>query len=237
MIVSVHQPQYLPWLGYFHKICHSDVFVFLDNVQYKKREFQNRNRIRTKQGAMWLTVPVLNEGSYPNISDVRIDNFQEWRARHWKSICSNYSKSEFFDSYSGFFKDLYEKKWERLVDLNICIVKHVNGLLDLNKDVYLESQFNIKTTNTERIIDICKTLKADTYLSGIGGRGYLDEKLFGSNSIRLIYQDFKHPEYGQRHEPFIPFMSAIDFLFNHGADELKILMKPTGYDMILKERR
>ncbi len=224
MIVSVHQPQYLPWLGYFHKMCHSDIFVFLDNVQYKKGEFQNRNRLRTQHGWVWLSVPVLNKESYPNISAVYIDNLQDWRDKHWKTILLNYTNTAFFGNYRDFFEDLYKKRWERLVDLNIYIIRHLNGLLQLDMPAYLESQLNIKTTDTQRIIDICRTLKADTYLSGIGGKAYLDEKLFDAHGIRLIYQDFKHLEYTQRYEPFIPFMSAIDFLFNHGAQSLKILI-------------
>lgn len=228
MIISVHQPQYLPWLGYFHKIYNSDAFVFLDNVQYKEREYQNRNRIRIKEGSMWLTVPVLKgDAPYPNISDVRIDNFQGWRERHWRAISVNYSHSPFFARYGGFFEDLYKKDWAFLVDLNIAIINYILDSLGIKKPIYFESKLNIKTMSTGRIIDICKALKADTYLSGTGGKDYLDEKAFDTNGIKLVYQDFKHPEYSQRHTPFMPFMSAIDLLFNHGPDSLKIL---TGED-------
>lgn len=224
MIISMHQPQYLPWLGFFHKIYHSDIFVFLDNVQYKKREYQNRNRIRTKEGWMWLTVPVLkNEEPYPNISSVHIDNSQDWRKRHWRAIYVNYAKEPFFNKYSSFFDDLYKKEWERLVDLNINIINYIIQALGIGRRVYLESQLNINTANTARIIDICKELKADTYLSGIGGKGYLDEKQFSANKIKLIYQDFKHPQYTQRYNPFIPFISIIDLLFNCGPESLKVL--------------
>ena len=224
MIVSVHQPQYLPWLGYFHKIYSSDAFVFLDNVQYKDREYQNRNRIRTKDGWMWLTVPVLkNNGSYPNISDVRIDNLQDWRKRHWRSLISNYGQAPFFKQYRDFFEDLYRRDWNALVDLNIYIVKEMMSLLGIEKPVYMESGLGIGTKNTKRIIDICSALKADTYLSGAGGKAYLDEKLFVSGGVDLKYQEFAHPEYKQRYEPFEPFMSAVDLLFNHGGDSLKIL--------------
>ncbi len=224
MIVSVHQPQYLPWIGYFHKIYNSDAFVFLDNVQYKSREYQNRNRIRTRDGWIWLTVPVMKaEDPYPNISSVHIDNSRNWRKRHWKSIVSSYSCALFFERYSDFFEDIYRRDWDLLVDLNIYVVREIARLLGIERPIYLESLLNIKTKNTQRIIDICKTLKADTYLSGAGGKKYLDEQLFASNDIKLIYQDFKHPEYKQRYEPFEPFMSIVDLLFNHGDDSLKIL--------------
>ena len=224
MIISVHQPQYIPWLGYFHKIYNSDAFVFLDNVQYKSREYQNRNRIRIKEGWMWLTVPVLKDGNpYPNISDVRVDNFQDWRKRHWRAISVNYSRSPFFAKYGGFFEELYKKEWDKLADLNMHVIKHILGLLGIDRPVYYESRLNIRTKNTERIIDICKALSADTYLSGAGGKDYLEEGKFDTNGIKLVYQDFKHPEYKQCREPFEPYMSIIDLLFNHGDDSLKIL--------------
>ena len=226
MILSAHQPQYLPWLGYFHKMYHSDIFVFLDNVQYKKREYQNRNCIRTRTGSLWLTVPVLKEADpYPNISALRIDNSQDWQKRHWMTIRTNYSRAPFFKEYSPFFEKLYSAEWDRLVDLNIHIIKHIAELLGINKPLILESQLNITTNKTSRIIDICKALKADVYLSGIGGREYLDEKQFESSGIKLIYQDFKHPQYKQCHEPFIPCISIIDLLFNCGGESLKILIK------------
>lgn len=224
MIVSVHQPQYLPWLGYFDKIHRSDAFVFLDNVQYKDREYQNRNRIRTGDGCIWLTVPVLKKtGSYPNISDVLIDNMQDWRKRHWRSISLNYAHAPFFKKYAPFFEELYSRDWQKLVDLNMHIVNALNRFLGIDRPVYLESQLDVKTAGTRRIIDICKALKSDTYLSGVGGKAYLEEGLFAANNIKLVYQDFRHPEYAQRHIPFMPFMSIIDLLFNHGDGSLKIL--------------
>ena len=238
MIVSVHQPQYLPWLGYFNKILNSDAFVFLDNVQYKAREYQNRNRIRTKDGWMWLTVPILKNGeAYPKISDVIIDNSQEWRKRHWRAVCVNYSRAPFFERYSGFFENLYSRNWERLIELNIYIIESMNRFLGIEKPVYFESRLKVKTRKTERIHDICKVLGADTYLSGIGGRVYLDEGLFEAGGIKLEYQDFRHPEYDQLHEPFIPFMSIVDLLFNKGAESLKILIskKESSGKLIKKE--
>jgi hypothetical protein len=224
MIASAHQPQYLPWLGYFHKIYHSDIFIFLDDVQYKEREYQNRNRIRTLKDWMWLTVPILKNGqSYPNISNVYIDNTQRWKQKHRRAMYLNYAKAPFFKKYSEFFEDLYKKEWNRLVDLNIYITKYILDSLQINKPIYFASQLKIETKNTRRIVDICRVLSIDTYLSGIGGKDYLEEELFDANGIKLIYQDFKHPEYIQHHAPFMPFMSIIDLLFNHGPDSLRIL--------------
>jgi len=228
MTLSAHQPQYLPWLGYFHKIYSSEIFVFLDNVQYKKREYQNRNRIRTRDNSIWLTVPVLtNDNSYPNISDVRIDNSQDWRNSHWKSLYLNYSRALFFKKYSDFFEDLYKREWDKLIDLNICIIRHINTILGITTSMYLSSQLNIKAKGTERIIDICKSLQADTYLSGMGGKDYLEEDMFKADSIKLVYQDFVHPIYTQLNmkdeKDFIPNLSIVDLIFNHGPKSLDIL--------------
>ncbi|MCX5679921.1 MAG: WbqC family protein [Candidatus Omnitrophica bacterium] len=154
---------------------------------------------------------------------MHIDNFQDWRRRHWHAISFNYSPSPFFTKYGGFFEELYKKDWPLLADLNISVTNYILDSLGIKKPVYFESKLNIKTMNTQRIIDICKALGADTYLSGAGGKDYLEEGAFGANGIKLLYQDFRHPEYSQRYEPFIPLMSSIDLLFNCGLDSLKIL--------------
>jgi len=217
MIVSVHQPQYLPWIGYFDKIKKSDIFVFLDNVQYKKREFQNRNKIRTKNGWIWLTVPVITKGKFlQNISEVEIDNTKDWQIEHYRSIELNYTKTEFFHKYKSFIEEIYKKKWSKLLDINICIIKKILEIFNIKTEIHYETEFNITTTSTQRIIDICKKLNADTYMSGIGGKNYLDEDLFIKNNIKLIYQNFKHPVYKQNFDGFQINMSIIDFLFNCG---------------------
>ena len=224
MIISVHQPQYLPWLGYFHKMYQSDAFVFLDNVQYKKREYQNRNRIRTKSGDIWLTVPVMKEAEpYPKISSVRVDNSQAWQKKHRRAMALSYSRAPYFKKYSAYFEEIYKKEWRTLVDLNMQITKYMAQSLGIDRPMYLESQLSITTKNTARIIDICRALKADTYLSGIGGKEYLDEKQFDLNGIKLLYQDFTHPKYLQCYGPFIPYMSIVDLMFNCGDNSLKIL--------------
>ncbi len=224
MIVSVHQPQYLAWVGYFHKILKSDVFVFLDNVQYKEREYQNRNQIRTKNGVQWLTVPVLNSKErFIKIKEVCIDNSQDWAGKHWKALYLNYNRSPFFKEYAGFFHDLYNQKWERLLDLNIYIIKGINKILNIDKVIYIESDLGIENTKTGRIVDICKKLGADTYLSGIGGKAYLEEKLFTTAGLKLQYQQFKQLEYRQCYTPFIPNLSMVDLLFNCGLKTVKII--------------
>ena len=228
MIISVHQPQYIPWLGYFHKILKSDCFVFLDNVQYKEREFQNRNKIRTKDGWIWLTVPVVSKGQgRQKIKDVRIDNSSQWRKEHLESLKACYGRSRFFNDHIDFFERLYSKEWEKLSELNVSIVEYILNKLDIMTPIYFESALDIKGTKTDRIVEICAKLKADTYLSGAGGKDYLEEDRFKENGIKLEYQSFNHPVYSQQFMKekgdFLPFMSVLDLLFNEGTRSREIL--------------
>ena len=234
MIVSVHQPQYLPWLGYFHKIDRSDIFVFLDNVQYKEREYQNRNKIRTKDGWMWLTVPVISKGlGRQKIGNVRIDNAFNWRKHHRDSLLNHYSRAPFFKDYWDFFEGTYSSVWEKLPDLNVHIIKYILAKLKIHTAIYYESELCVCSRRTDRIVDICRRLEVTTYLSGSGGKEYLKEEKFIEAGIKLEYQDFLHPVYRQRYAsetgPFLPFMSAVDLLFNEGDRALHILRGEVKY--------
>lgn len=228
MIISVHQPQYIPWLGFFDKIAKSDAFVFLDQVQYKEREFQNRNKIRTKDGWMWLTVPVVSKGlGRQKISDVKIDPESDWQEKTWGSLHSCYNRAPFFKEHAGFFEKVYTRKWDRLIDLNIHIIEYLLAQLKIGTPLYYESKIGTTLEATGRIIEICKKLKADTYLSGSGGKDYLEEEKFKNEFISLQYQHFIHPLYRQQYmdasSPFLPYMSVIDLLFNEGPNSVDIL--------------
>ncbi len=228
MIVSVHQPQYLPWLGYFDKIDKSDCFVFLDTVQYKIREFQNRNKIRIKDKWIWLTVPVKTKGEFrQRICDIEIDKERDWASRHKKSLTAWYGQAPFFEAYFPFFESVFTKKWEKLADLNIHVIKYILKQLKIDTPLYFESEIGTTKKSTERIIEICRKLNADTYLSGIGGRDYLKEDEFKKVGIRLIYQQFNHPPYHQQYlsdnQPFEPYMSVVDLLFNEGPKSIDII--------------
>jgi hypothetical protein len=228
MIISVHQPQYLPWLGFFEKVARSDAFVFLDCVQYKEREYQNRNRIRTQTGPLWLSVPVVSRHKgRQKICDVVIDNEKPWARQHLKSLESWYAKTAFFDEYIPFFRETYARRWEQLMDLNIHIIRFMLKQLGIGTPLRDESALCIATLKTDRIIDICRKLKADTYLSGAGGRQYLEEGKFKEAGITLCYQEFRHPVYHQQFmkdaSDFLPYMSAVDLLFNEGPNSRNIV--------------
>jgi hypothetical protein len=222
MLITIHQPQYLPWLGYLDKIDKADVFVILDNVQFKKNEWQNRNRIKTAQGHQWITVPVLYR--FPEkINEVRINNKANWGRKHLQALITNYSKSTYFDNYKSFFEDIFSRSWDRLVDINIEIIKFLISALDLKTKLVIASDLKLREEPTERLVDICKMLDGNRYLAGKDGNKYMNLELFEQEGIDVIFQDFKHPVYHQLFGDFEPCMSAIDLLFNCGDNSLEIL--------------
>lgn len=223
MIVAVHQPQYLPWLGYFEKMRRADVFCFLDNVQYKKNDWQNRNRIKTAQGWQWLTVPV--HYRYPQkINQVTINNSVDWKKKHLQTLISNYNRSPFFNEFKQSFEQVYSENWDYLSDLNIALIKRLRRAFGLEqRPAVRSSDFNLREDPTDRLIDICHALKGDTYLAGRDGTQYMDLARFKQSGIQVIIQDFKHPDYPQLFQGFQSHMSAVDLLFNCGAKSLEII--------------
>ena len=222
MKVAIHQPQYLPWLGYFDKMDQSDVFVLLDDVQYKKNEWQNRNKIRNSEGWQWITVPVLYDFGQ-KIREVKIDTGSNWREKHIKSIELNYSKAPYFDKYFSFFKDSLEKEWLSLSELNTHFIGFFKKTLGIETELVKSSDLDVKTSSTERLVDICKLLKAEVYLSGAGGEEYLDAEMFNKSGIRLEFQAYEHPRYEQAYEGFEPYMSVADLLFCQGDKSIEII--------------
>jgi len=227
MRVSIQQPQYLPYIGFFHKLMLSDIHVILDDVIYGKNTFVNRNRIKTPQGAAWITVPTRAKRDQL-IKEYKIDNSRNWKRKHLNAIKTNYGGAPFFKDYREFFDDYYKKEWIRLVDLDSEALEYISKQLNINVKFIMASELGITTTETQRLIDICSKVGADTYISGIGGKEYMDKKLFKTNGIKLLYQDFKHPVYKQRFGKFEEFMSIIDLLLNHGAESIEIIKNSGG---------
>ena len=223
MRVAIHQPQYLPWLGYFDKINQCDIFVILDNVQFKKNEWQNRNKIKTPQGWQWITVPVLHSNHLEKICDVRINHQEDWRRKHLRAIEINYNRAPFFKDYYPFFQELYEKEWTHLAALNRTVIEYLMESFGIKKQVLLSSEMALREGPTDRLIDICKAVGAETYLSGKGGESYLVLDRFKDANIRVVYQDFRCPIYPQLYGPFEPDLSAIDLLFHCGPESFSTL--------------
>jgi len=226
MKVSIQQPEHLPWLGYFDKIRQVDLVVFLNNAQFKKRYFENRNKIRTTTGWQWIRIPIVTKGRYhQKISKVEIDNTQDWRNDCWKALIYNYKKTPYWEKYKDFFRKLYQENWTKLEDFNIKAIKFISEEFGLKKKFVLASDLNITGKGDILLVNICKNVGAKEYLSGKFGKNYINEDLFREAGITLLYQDFKQPSYKQVYEPFIPGMSSIDLLFNYGPDSLSIIKK------------
>lgn len=224
MIAAIHQPQYLPWMGYFHKMVVADAFCFLDNVQYKKSEWQNRNRIKTVDGWQWLTVPVSFQ--FPDkICDVKINNNAHWRKKHFQAINTNYRKAPYFDEIMEIIVPVYDHEWESLCDLNVSLIRSLRGYLGISdKPLAIASDLGVLSDEpTLRLIDICKYFGADTYLSGPDGPNYMDMDAFKRNGISVMVQQFHHPEYPQCFGSFQSHMSIIDLLFNCGPSSYEVI--------------
>jgi len=223
MIVAVHQPQYMPWLGYFDKMDRADVFVLLDTVQFKKNEWQNRNRIKTADGPRWLTVPVTYK--FPQrIHEVGVNNRERWQHQQRQALLSNYRKAPCWDAVSPLLEEVFAREWEFLAPLNIFVVKRLAGLLGIRTPVHVASELPaFPEQPDERLIAIAKHFGADAYLAGGGGRGYMDLDRYRENGIKVVFQEYRHPVYEQRFGAFEPFLSVLDLLFNHGSESLDIL--------------
>jgi hypothetical protein len=221
--VAIHQPQYFPYAGFFHKLSLADVFVIMDDVQYDKR-FTNRNRIVSPNGWIWITVPINKDHKFSPNHAVEVNNDLDWKETHRKKIFHSYSKARFFHIYKDYFESLYDKDWNMLFELNLETINQVIKWLGIKIDIIKESELNVSGESTQRLVNVCKALGADTYVSGSGGIGYLDEKAFEKNSIRLEYQKYRCRPYLQHlSEQFIPNLSIIDMLANVGPSSSQLI--------------
>ena len=224
-ILVAHQPNYLPWLGYFHKVAHADVFVVGDDVQYAKHGLINRNRIRTRQGWQWLTVPVLTKGrSGQRVNEVVVDDVQRWRRKHWQAIQWNYQTAPYFDSYAGFLEEIYAKPWEKLVDLSMTLIRFLLEQFRIEVAVRRSSRLALRPERTLRLVDMTLACDCTVYLGGTGAsRSYTDEHVFREAELECRFSDFVHPTYQQCFPGFEPNMSALDLLFNRGEASREVL--------------
>jgi len=224
MTVGIHQPNFLPWIGYFYKIYKSDVFVILDDVQYTKNSFINRNRIKSPAGEQWLTMPVLHSGKFgQSINEVDIQFFEKNFKRLKNSLHSNYAKSTYFKEVMVMFEqfDDFEVK---LSSFNEYFIRWILDYLEIKTQIFRSSELiNIEGESTDRLISICKQLHADKYLAGFGSKKYQEDDKFLIHGIDNVVYDFTHPQYNQLWGEFIPNLSIIDILFNAGKDTSKII--------------
>lgn len=224
MLVGIHQLHYLPWLRYFEKIVRSDVFVVLDNIQYNKNGWQNRNKIKTSQGATLLTVPIVAKHQQ-SLDEVRIASGNPWAKKHWRSIEQAYGKAPFFEMYKDELKALYSRPWDLLNDLNRHMLEWYLKQLGVTTRVEYSSAMKVNGEATERLIHLIQAVGGDRYYSGAYALDvYLDEDLLTEAGIGLELQTWTAPEYAQLHGEFVPDLAVLDLLMQCGPESLDVLM-------------
>lgn len=242
MTLGALQPGYLPWLGFFDQIARCDVFTLYDDLPYTKEYWRNRNRIRTPQGWCWLTVPVVNPGlSRKTIREVEVSEHGVWRKVHWRSLRNAYNRAPYFKHHEEFFAKLYETRWRFLIDVNLTAIRYLVEVLGIKTKFILSSEEGLERDYlcghpeekdpTARMAFLCQRLGASRFFNGALGRAFFDPDRLKAMGIALEFQDYQHPVYRQRFHPFIPYLSVVDLLFNHGPDSLDILTGRTCVDL------
>ena len=224
MRVAISQPTYLPWMGYFGLMDAVDLFVFYDDTQFVKQSWQQRNRIKTSKGELWLTVPVVRQFGQ-EIKDVKIDNSTNWSKKHIRSIMYNYEKSPYYEEFYPIMEDLYNQKWQTLLELNLSIIKTLMDFTGINTETMLSSELNTTGTKTDRLVEMLDKIGATEYVSGPAARSYLDKEKLEENGFSLYWYEFEHPVYPQLYGEFIPYLSAIDLIFNTGEGAAEIIRR------------
>lgn len=219
MIVSIHQPDYIPWLGLYYKMAHSDVFVYLDDAQYSNEADHNVNKIKTPQGEFKLKVPV-EQHLGDLICNVRTKDELKWKEKHLKTLKMNYAKAPYFDEIYPGLEAVILSHTGSIAELNMAINRYICNGFGIQTKILKSSDMNINTVREERVIDICLAVGGTEYLSGNGARVYQTESHFTDRGLKLTYLDYKPIEYKQLWPKvgFLPYMSVLDYIFNCGFD-------------------
>lgn len=221
------QPSYIPWRGYFDQILKSDIFVFYDDVQFDKRGWRNRNRVKSAQGPLWLTIPVAAKGSITQsrrIMDIPIVYDRDWAHQHLETLRRSYARAPYFQEYMDLLMPYYHKKYELISDFTIDTTIALAGKLGVGKERFIRSSdLGIEADRNQRLISIVQKLNADHYISGPSAQDYIDPVLFQDADIQLSYINYNYPEYPQLYPPFDPQVTILDLLFMMGDESLKYM--------------
>lgn len=231
MILAAHQPNHLPWLGFFDKMRRADVFVLVDHVQFERQSFQNRTRIQTGEGPRWLTVPIFHGAREDPIWAKQIDNHRQGRMRWGRkaalTLAYAYAAAPHYKDLARELSAVYEARWNSLVDLNMRLLELCRGALKLRTPLVRSSSLRPDGAKSDMLVSMCRRMGAKTYLTGMGGsRAYLERETFGRAGIELRWQEFKHPTYPQLHsngKGFVAGLSVLDLLFNCGSRSAEVL--------------
>ena len=230
MIVTIHQPHYLPWLGYLHRIARADLFVVLDHVQFERGNYQNRTMVRINGEPRWLTAPVVQRSQQERIVDKLLDNRlagpRWWASTHFLTLRHAYREAGYLSAYAAELRGIYETRFERLAQLNAALLDFLRDAFGIRTPLVRSSQLAPEGAKSDLILDICRRVGADTLLVGMGGsRDYLDRDAFARAGVKLAFQQFTHPVYPQcGAQPFVKGLSAIDMLLNCGPGSARLLL-------------
>ncbi|MCL4818316.1 MAG: WbqC family protein [Vicinamibacteria bacterium] len=230
MILSINQPAWLPWPGYFHRVARSDLHVVLDHVQFEKDSFVNRNRVRTAGGTAWLTVPVRTAGRFGVAIDaLEIADDGRWARKQWDTLRFAYARAPHFAAHAPFFEQVFARPWPRLLDLLLHVNGYLSEALGVRTPLRRSSELRPQGRKSELVLELCRGLGATTYLSGPLGRDYLELGTFRSAGIAVEFDDYAPPVYPQcQPGPFAPGLSVVDLLFNCGPEAGPRLLAPRG---------
>lgn len=234
MKVAAIQSSFIPWRGYFDFIASVDTFVFLDDVQYSKNGWRNRNRIKTPRGSQWLTVPVRHRSIAQLISDTEIDDRKDWRDSHMRLWHENYGTAPYYRGVLELLGDLERETVDTISKLNIALTRRIAGNLQIGTRMMLSSDLRLSGTKTDRLVDLLMKLHATTYLSGPSADAYLDKDAFRKNGIRLEYKSYDYNPYPQLWGPFEGAVTVLDLIANCGPDAKNHIRSRTPDQVIIE---
>jgi WbqC-like protein family len=225
MLLTAHQPVYLPWLGLFHKIAIADLFCYFDIAQYQTKDYNNRNKIKTHAGELWLSVPVESKNHFEkSVGEIRIVP-NGWQRKHFKTIQMSYQKAPYFKQYIGGLEEiLIARSFETLAELNLATLRLLLRHLSIDTPIVRASDYSFVGSKSDLVLDMCMKLNADRYIFGAQGRDYANVERFRASGVEPLFQDYQHPQYRQLHGEFLPYMSVIDLLLNEGPNARDILL-------------
>lgn len=226
--VVIHQPDFIPYLGFFHRFLSADLYLVLDHVQFvngTSRAWTHRDKIKTPKGAQWLSVSVQKVPRDTPINQVELSDAVDWRSANLRLLEANYCQAPFYEEIMPSLRSLYAEPARTLVDFNLSSIRMLMTLLDVERPMLLSSSLAPQGARNELLVDLLRKVGADQYLSGVGARDYMDESLFAAAGIKVLWQDFRHPVYPQLFGDFEPYLSAIDVLFNCGVEESRRLLR------------
>ena len=222
--IAIVQSSYIPWKGYFDLIRSVDAFILMDNVQFTRRDWRSRNKIKTYHGVAWLSIPVHTRGRYTQLIEETTTSDPDWGRRHWQTIRANYAKAPYFDRYADRVAALYRNPPERLSEINHAFLTAICDMLGITTPMTWSNQYEARETPSERLVDLCLAVGATRYLSGPNAKDYLDIAAFDAAGIAVEFADYSgYPEYPQPHGPFEHHVSVVDLLFCTGPRALAFM--------------